>query len=431
MSPDPAEPLDPPPAAGGGLLHRRALLSGGLLSGGLALAMATAAPPAAAADAGPALDGAPPPFSPYGQPSPHEHNTLRRRGLNYPGIDSNGAAWTPLEKLEGMVTPNGLHFVRSHGGTPAIHPDRHRLVLHGRVRQPLQWDAAALLRYPMQSQLLFLECAGNSSAGWFEEPVQRPVGLVHGLLSCAEWTGVPLRLLLDEAGADPQAGWLVATGADAGALHISLPIDKAAIPAADDCLVALYQNGERLRPENGHPMRLIVPGCKGVLSVKWLRSLRVADQPAMARNETARYTELLPSGLATQFSRVMDVKSVITTPSHGQSLAGPDTYAINGLAWSGHGRIRRVEVSADGGASWADAALPSPVLPRCLTRFRAAWRWSGAPALLQSRATDDTGRVQPTRDLLVAQRGRKGFYHYNAIVTWDVDANGFVSHSYG
>ena len=430
MSSQRADPAVPALVAGGGLLHRRVLLGGGLV-----LATATAVPVATAAAAGAApgaaIDAEPPPFSPYGQPSPHERHTLRRAGLNYPGIDSNGAAWTPLDKLEGLLTPNGLHFVRSHGGTPAINPDTHRLVLHGRVRQPLQWDAAALLRYPMQSQVLFLECAGNSSASWFEEPVQRPVSLVHGLLSCAEWTGVPLRLLLDEAGADAKAGWLVATGADAGAMHISLPLDKAANPALDDCLVALYQNGERLRPENGYPMRLIVPGCKGVLSVKWLRSLQVADRPAMARNETARYTQLLPSGLATQFSAVMDVKSVITTPSHGQSLAGPDAYAVNGLAWSGHGRIRRVEVSADGGASWADAALSSPVLPRCLTRFRAAWRWSGAPALLQSRATDDTGRVQPTRDDLVAQRGRKGVYHYNAIVTWDVDANGYVSHSYG
>lgn len=411
--------------AGGGLLDRRVFLRGGLV---FASALPAAAP---AAEGGVVLEpwqrqpGQP--FSPYGQPSPHEQTVLRRVGLNFRQFSGNGAAWTPLESLEGTITPNGLHFVRSHNGTPVIDPANHRLLVHGRVKQPLEFTVEALLRYPMRSCLVALECAGNSSAGWYAEPVQRPVGLVHGLASCAEWTGVPLAVLLDEAGADRAASWLVATGADAGALNMSVPLAK----AIDDCIVALYQNGERLRPENGYPLRLLVPGGKGVLNVKWLRALQVADEPAMSRNETARYTELLPSNQARQFTQAMDVKSVVTTPSHGHSLPQPDVYEIRGLAWSGHGRIRRVEVSADGGASWADAQLQSPVLPRAFTRFRAAWRWSGQPALLQSRATDETGQVQPTRDALVAARGTRGFYHYNAIVSHEVDENGVVSHSYG
>ncbi len=409
---------DLPAVAGGGLLDRRIFLRSGLVLGS---ALAADAVRAEAWSEQPGL-----PFTDYGQPSPHERAVARGIGLNYRNVSGNGAAWTPLERLEGTLTPNGLHFVRNHNGTPAIDPARHRLLVHGRVRQALAFDIAALLRYPMQSQQIFLECGGNSNAGWHEEPVQRPVGLVHGLLSCSEWTGVPLALLLDEAGVDRAAGWLVASGADAGALHMSLPLAK----ALDDCLVALYQNGERLRPENGYPVRLIVPGCKGVLSVKWLKSLQVADQPAMGRNETARYTELLPSGLARQFTTVMEPKSVITSPSHGQSLPGAALYEIRGLAWSGRGRVRRVEVSADGGASWADAALQAPLLPRCLTRFRAAWRWDGRPAVLQSRVTDETGAQQPARAALVAERGRQGFYHYNAVVSWDVDGNGYVSHTY-
>lgn len=366
------------------------------------------------------------PFSPYGQPSPHEAAVQRAIGLNFRQLDGHGAAWTPLDRLEGSLTPNGLHFVRSHNGTPAIDPARHRLTVHGHVERALSFDVARLLRYPMRSAQIFLECGGNSSAGWFAEPVERPVGLVHGLVSCSEWTGVPLRLLLEEAGVDPGAAWLVATGADAGALQMSLPLAK----AMDDCLVALYQNGERLRPENGHPMRLIAPGWKGVVNVKWLAELEVATQPAMSRNETARYTELLPSGQAEQFHFVMDTKSVITHPSHGQKLSGPDVHQVRGLAWSGHGRITRVEVSADGGRHWTDADLQGPVLPRCLTRFRLPWRWDGRGCVLQSRATDDTGRVQPSRAALVAARGRRGFYHYNAIVSWEVDEQGFVSHVY-
>ncbi len=415
------------PVAGNGLLHRRALLTRGLV-----LASASAAVAAPAAEPAVPGDPSPPwmrtpgkPFSIYGQPSKHEQQVIRRISGNrlLPG---NGVSLTPLEELEGFITPTGLHFERHHNGVPDIDPALHRLLIHGRVKRALSFGVEDLLRYPLRSQLIFLECGGNSNAGWHPEPIQRPPGSVHGLVSCSEWTGVPLSLLLDEAGVDREAGWCIAEGADAFAMNVSLPVAK----LMDDAIVALYQNGERLRPEHGYPLRLIVPGWEGVLNVKWLRRLQLTEQPAMARNETAKYTELLPDGKARQFSFVMEAKSLITSPSHGQRLRGPGYFEIRGLAWSGRGRVRKVEVSADGGRSWATAALQDPVLPKCMTRFRAAWQWDGRPVVLQSRAIDETGHVQPTRAALVAQRGINGYFHYNAIVSWAIDEDGAVTHVY-
>ena len=408
------------PIAGGGLLHRRALLSRSLV---LASAIGASTEVVAALPPGMLTPGAP--LRLYGQPSSFEAQTVRRIGANRLSL-GNGVAFTPLEDLEGMITPSGLHFERHHNGVPQIDPQQHRLLIHGLVRQPLSFDVESLQRYPMRSLIVFIECGGNSSAGWNSAPVQRPVGSIHGLISCSEWTGVPLSHLLNEAGLDPRATWAVAEGADAVAMNVSLPVAK----LMDDCIVALYQNGEAIRPENGYPLRLIAPGWEGVLNVKWLHRLLLTDQPVMARNETAKYTELQPDGRARAFTFVMDVKSVITSPSAGQRLAGPDVYELRGLAWSGHGRIRRVEVSADGGRSWAEAALQEPVLPRCLTRFRAAWKWSGDPAVLKSRAIDEAGNVQPERTELVKQRGSNGYFHCNAIAAWGVDDDGSVTHVY-
>ena len=415
------------PVAGNGLLHRRALLTRGLV-----LASASAAAAAPAAEPVVPGDPAPPwmrtpgkPFSIYGQPSRHEQQVIRRISGNrlLPG---NGVSLTPLEDLEGFITPTGLHFERHHNGVPDIDPALHRLLIHGRVKRALSFGVDDLLRYPLRSHLIFLECGGNSNAGWHPEPIQRPPGSFHGLVSCSEWTGVPLSLLLDEAGVDRQAGWCIAEGADAFAMNVSLPVAK----LMDDAIVALYQNGERLRPEHVYPLRLIVPGWEGVLNVKWLRRLQLAEQAAMARNETAKYTELQPDGKARQFTFVMEAKSLITSPSHGQRLRGPGYHEIRGLAWSGRGRVRKVEVSADGGRSWATAALQDPVLPKCMTRFRAAWQWDGRPVVLQSRAIDESGYVQPTRTNLVAQRGINGYFHYNAIVSWAIDEDGAVTHVY-
>jgi sulfane dehydrogenase subunit SoxC len=245
-------------------------------------------------------------------------------------------------------------------------------------------------------------------------------------VSCSEWTGVPLGILLEEAGLRPEGRWLLAEGADAAAMSRSVPIAK----ALDDAIVALYQNGERLRPANGYPMRLFLPGYEGNTNVKWLRRLKVTVEPTMTKDETSKYSDLQLDGRALLFTFPMEVKSVITSPSGGLTMQGPGLYQISGLAWSGFGRVRRVEVSADGGETWGEAALSEPVLGKALTRFRMAWRWDGGPAVLQSRATDEHGTVQPTRAALLAARGPQFRYHYNAIQSWGVSAAGAIDNVY-
>lgn len=365
------------------------------------------------------------PFSNYGQPSPHESTTVRWISANS-AANQNGISWTPLHKLEGTITPNGLHFERHHNGIPEIDPKQHRLLIHGLVKRPLLFDIDSLLRYPMESNLCFIECGGNSNAGWWKRPIQTPVGYFHGLVSCCEWTGIPLSTLLTEAGIKPTAKWIIAEGADAIAMNVSIPVKK----AFDDAIVALYQNGERLRPENGYPLRLIIPGWEGVLHVKWLRRLNLTEQPIMARNETAKYTELLPNGKARGFTFVMETKSLITQPSFGMKLKNHGLYQISGIAWTGRGKITSVEVSADGGNTWAPAALQEPVLPMSFTRFRIPWRWNGQAVVIKSRATDNTGYTQPERPYLIKERGRNGYFHYNAVVSWAVSENGEISHVY-
>ena len=426
MSPDESSvpPDELQPVAGGGLLDRRLFLKRGLAFG-TGAGLAAAALDVLAAEPPPWMRTPGAPFSNYGQPSPHEKEAIRWISANG-GAPGNGISWTPLHKVEGIVTPNGLHFERHHNGVPQIDPAQHRLLIHGLVKNPLSFGVDDLLRYPLVSRLCFVECGGNSNAGWHEEPIQTPVGYFHGLASCSEWTGVPLAILLDEAGILPEARWMIAEGADAAAMNNSIPVEK----ALDDAMVALYQNGERIRPENGYPMRLLLPGWEAVLNVKWLRRLQFAKEPVMARNETAQYTELQPNGKARQHTFVMDAKSFITFPSPGHKLKGPGLYQISGLAWSGRGRIAEVEVSADGGKTWAEAQLQEPLLSKCFTRFRLPWRWDGAPLVMKSRATDETGYVQPERTALVAERGRNGYFHYNAIVAWAVAQDGSLSHVY-
>lgn len=421
-------------------LDRRAFMGQGLvllapLAAGAAAAeegrVDAAAPPpgcAGAAQSAAAVDSrqvAGGPFSNYGQPSRHERRVIRLIGAN-PMVPGNGVSWTPLEDLEGIITPSGLHFERHHNGVPAVDPAHYEFRLGGLVERPLGFRLDALLRYPRVSRLLFLECGGNSNAGWHQEPIQKPAGSFHGLVSCSEWTGIPVRILLDEAGIDARARWAVASGLDAAATEVSIPLSK----LRDDAMLALFQNGERLRPENGYPLRLVLPGWEGVTQIKWLRSLELTDQPVMSRNETAQYSELLPNGRARQFTFVMEPKSLLTSPSHGMRLHAPGVYEVRGLAWSGHGSVARVDVCDDGGRHWVPARLEPPVLAQCFTRFRAAWRWDGRPAVLQSRVTDSTGKVQPTRAALLKERGRNGYFHYNAIVSWAVDEDGQVSHVY-
>ena len=434
MSNRTASVTDLQPVAGNGLLDRRLFLKTGLTFS--AISMAAAVVPQAFAgpdDMTGAIDPASPPwlhapgapYSSYGVPSRFESDVVRYPSANT-AVSGNGVSWTPLHKLEGMITPGGLHFERHHNGVPQIDPAVHRLLVHGQVRNPSFFTMENLLRYPMTSRICFVECGGNSNAGWNKSPSRAEAGYFHGLASCSEWTGIPLATILDEAGVTAAAGWIIAEGADAFAMNISIPLEK----AMADGMLALYQNGERIRPENGYPLRLILPGWEGVLNVKWLRRLKLTDRPVMARNETSRYTELLPSGKARMFTFVIEAKSLITSPSANMVLKEPGLYRITGLAWSGRGKIKMVEVSADGGKSWAEAELQAPVLTQAFTRFRIPWQWNGKPAILKSRATDETGYVQPERDKLIAARGRHGFFHYNAIVTWQVDEYGVVNHIY-
>ena len=357
---------------------------------------------------------------PYGAPSPFEADVVRRL-RDKPVFTTAASAQAPLQDLDGIITPNGLHYIRSHAGSPAIDPDRHRLLVHGLVDRPLSFAMEDLVRFPSVSRLLFLECSGNTP--FYKDSAVKPDWTVqdtHGLLSCAEWTGVRLSDVLAEAGVKPEARWMLAEGADAAAMTRSIPIAK----AMDDAILAYAQNGERLRPEQGYPLRLLLPGYEGNTNVKWLRRLKLGDQPFETREETSKYTGLLADGTARQFNFVMEVKSVITRPSPGHQLKQTGFHEVSGLAWSGRGRVARVEVSSDAGETWRDAALQEPVLPICLTRFRAPWTWTGGTAALLSRATDETGAVQPTREALVAERGPNFFYHYNAMQTWRVGSDG-------
>ena len=415
-----------PAAAGNGLVDRRALLgAGAALAAGLGSAALAADAAAETLPVEPWMKSLGAGFVGYGQPSKYEAKVARVL-TPAPGMTEIGTSRTPHHLLDGTITPNGLHFERHHSGIPDIDPDAHRLVIHGLVKRPLVFTLDALARHPMESRIAFIECAGNGGALYQKEPAQLNVAQMHGLLSCSEWTGVKLALLLDEAGVDPKAKWLLAEGADASGMSRSVPMDK----AMDDALVALYQNGERVRPSNGYPLRLLLPGYEGNMNVKWLRRLKATDGPTMTKDETSKYTITLPDGKSLQFVYPQEAKSIITRPSPGLTLKEPGLYEISGVAWSGYGKIARVEVSADGGKSFAPAALQEPILPKALTRFRLAWRWDGGPAVLQSRASDETGCVQPTREEMIARRGNRTIYHYNGITSWGVSDKGEVKHVY-
>ena len=417
--------------AGNGLMDRRSLLRGALFSAGIAAAGAGIA----RADDGASVgvgENAPEwmkmpgrPFSGYGTPSKWQEKVQRIFTIA-PGRAGTGVSRTPLHLLEGTLTPGGLHFERHHNGVPDIDPGRHELFIHGMVKQPLAFSLETLLRYPMETRIHFVECAGNSGIFGAPQPAQITAGELNGLLSCSEWTGVRLSTLLAEAGVTKEAKWVIAEGADAAAMSRSIPLEK----CMDDAMIALYQNGEAIRPEQGFPMRLLLPGFEGNMNVKWLRRLNVTDAPVFARDETSHYTELMPSGKARQFMFLMRAKSAILKPSFGMSMKGPGLYEISGLAWSGAGRISKVEVSADAGQTWAAAKLTEPILPKALTRFRMPWHWDGRPSTLMSRATDETGESQPTRASWIALYAPGQGYHFNGIQSWGIDADGSVKHVY-
>jgi sulfane dehydrogenase subunit SoxC len=407
--------------AGNDLIDRRSLLRGALVSAGIAAASVgiAQADESIGTNAPEWMKKPGRPFSVYGTPSKWQEKVQRIFTIT-PGRTGTGASRTPLHLLEGTITPNGLHYERHHNGVPDIDPARHELLIHGMVKRPLAFSLDALMRYPMETHIRFIECAGNSGAYNQKQPQQMTAGELNGLVSCSEWTGVRLATLLVEAGVTNEAKWVIAEGADAAAMSRSVPLEK----CLDDAVVALYQNGEAIRPEQGYPMRLLLPGFEGNMNVKWLRRLNVTDAPVDARDETSHYTELMPNGKARQFMFPQAVKSAIIKPSFGMTMKGPGLYEVSGLAWSGAGRVSKVEVSTDGGRTWALAALNEPVLPKALTRFRLPWHWDGRPSILMSRATDEAGDVQPTRAKWVAQYAPDQFYHFNGIQSWGIDLEG-------
>jgi len=407
-------------------LARRSLLR---LTGGVAAAFVAGGRSARAADeAAPPADN---PWSqslgpgvvdrPYGKPADAEAGVIRR---NVPWLTAgteSSISFSPLQDLHGIITPNGLFFERYHAGRPDVDANEHRLMLHGLVDRPLIFTMKDLLRFPSTSRIHFIECPANGGMEWRAAQLNS-LQFTHGMISCAEWTGVKLSTLLAEAGLKKEAKWVLVEGADGAHMTRSLPIDK----CLDDCLVVYAQNGEALRPEQGYPLRLIVPGWEGNVSVKWLRRIKVGDKPWYTREETSKYTDLMPDGKSRGFTWLIDAKSVITFPCPEKPLSGPGLYEIRGLAWTGNGKVKEVHISSDGGVNWLKAELKDPVLSKALTRFSMPWRWDGKPALLESRVVDETGYVQPTISELRKIRGTSSVYHNNSIQTWQVKADGSV-----
>ena len=356
---------------------------------------------------------------PYGLPSEFEKGVVRVLPAGNNPFPTGSR--TPLQSLHGIITPNGLFFERHHAGVPKINPDQHRLMVHGMVKRPLILSMEDLMRFPSVSKIHFLECSGNSSSQ-YSGPSGKTAQEIHGLLSCVEWTGVKLSTLLAEVGVDPKATWILAEGSDAAAMTRSIPMNL----AMGDAMLAYAQNGEKLRPEQGYPLRLFLPGIEGNMSIKWLRRLKIGDKPFYTREETSKYTDLQPDGSSFEFTFLMDVKSVILTPSGGQNI-NKGFHEITGVAWTGYGRVKAVDISTDGGRTWRQSVLQEPVLSKALTRFRFPWQWDGKPTIIQSRAIDESGNVQPIRKKIIDKRGTNQIYHYNAIQSWKISETGEVT----
>lgn len=359
----------------------------------------------------------------YGSPSKYERNVQRRQSPGLTQTRQASVSFAPLQSLFGIVTPSGLHFERHHQGWWDIDPSKHRLMLNGLVKTPKVFTVDEIMRLPSVSRFHFIECGANTGMEWGNVAVPT-CQYTHGMISCSEFTGVPLITLLEMAGADLKKGrFVLAEGADGSSMTRTIPMS---LVKSGEVLVAYGQNGEMLRPENGYPLRLVVPGVQGVSWVKYLRRIELGDQPWAAKDEAIHYVDLMPDGLHRQYTSIQECKSVVTTPSGGQMLLDKGFYNITGLAWSGRGKVKRVDVSVDGGRNWRTARLEGPVMDKCLTRFNIDWVWDGKPAIIQSRATDETGYVQPTNRQLRAVRGTRSIYHNNAIQSWLVEASGEV-----
>ena len=359
---------------------------------------------------------------PYGVPSAHEAH-VKRRSVEWLTADPiSSVNFTPLHELDGIITPNGLCFERHHGGIADIDPARHRIMINGLVERELVFTMEDIMRFPRENRVYFLECAANSGMEWRGAQLNG-CQFTHGMIHNVMYTGIPLRYLLEAAGVKTTGKWILPEGADAAGMTRSIPMEK----ALDDCLVAFKMNGEALRPEQGYPLRLVVPGWEGNMWVKWLRRIEVGDQPWHHREETSKYTDLMPDGKARRFTWEMDAKSVITNPSPQAPIThGPGPTVLTGLAWSGRGTIPRVDVTTDGGINWHKARMSGPSFDKSMHRFYYEFDWNGGPLLLQSRAHDSTGYVQPTKDQLRAVRGVNSIYHNNAIQTWAVNKEGIA-----
>ena len=402
-----------------------------LLKGGLALSAGLAAAGTARAEGDPAIteiqdwnrylgDGVD--ARPYGMPSPFEAH-VKRRNVEWLTADTvSSINFTPLHELDGIITPNGLCFERHHAGIAEVDPAKHRLMINGLVDREMVFTMQDLMRFPRENRVYFLECAANSGMEWRGAQLNG-CQFTHGMIHNVMYTGVPLRHILDTAGIKTNGKWILPEGADASAMTRSVPIEK----ALDDCLVAFKMNGEALRPEQGYPLRLVVPGWEGNMWVKWLRRIEVGDEPWHQREETSKYTDLLADGTARRFTWVMDAKSIITNPSpQAPILHGKGRTVLTGVAWSGRGTIPRVDVTIDGGKNWYEARMDGPSYDKSMHRFYYEFDWDGSPLLLQSRAHDSTGYVQPTKDQLRAFRGENSIYHNNGIQTWYVNEQGIA-----
>jgi sulfane dehydrogenase subunit SoxC len=395
-------------------ISRRDLLAGAALTAGGALLPTLAAGQNAPAQDPSAVPGTPTsaqsPRSPFESPAKTPTGVL------------TGVAYTPLHQLTGTITPNDLMFERHHSGVPAIDPRRYKLLVHGLVDRPMSFSLDDLKRFPSVSRIHFLECSGNGRSAYRDPKPEMTAQLVDGMVCNGEWTGVPLAVLLREAGVRSTAKWFFAEGGDSNKLSRSVPIEK----AWDDAIVVYAVNGEALRPGNGYPVRLLLPGYEGNCNVKWLRRLELIAEPNMSKDETSKYTDPMPNGKARQFSFVMDTKSIITSPSYPQQIER-GWREISGVAWSGRGKITKVDVSTDSGRTWAAAELPEVILPKAHTRFHFMWNWNGLATTIMSRATDETGAVQPTRAVYESVRGKGSDYHYNYIRVWRLDREGRVT----
>jgi sulfane dehydrogenase subunit SoxC len=379
--------------------------------------------------------GMPVTSSPYGMPSKFEAHVVRKAlAWLSPNLTST-VSFTPMQDLHGIITPSGLHFERFHAGYVDVNPDTHLLAIHGLVERPIKLTMQDLKRLPSTTAIHFLECPANGALEWRGVQVES-AQYTHGMASCSEWTGVKLTTIMEMVGVKPEATWFYAEGADGSGLQRSVPLPGAKdqfgkdLPEYDqneifkDVIIAYAQNGEALRPENGYPVRLVVPGCEANMSIKYLRRLKFTNKPLVTYQETRHYTDMLKTGKVRQFSHINEANSIITYPSPDHPMNKKGYREIRGLAWSGKGKVKHVDISVDGGKNWKEAKLMTPVLSKSFTRFTMDWDWDGTSMIIMSRVTDETGYVQPTLLQLREARGTNGIYHKNAIQAWEINHEG-------